>query len=179
MLSCWSTRPSLSLMLRARSPDDAQDSCVYTTMSQSPFRVEVRLRIWAIATGAVRFVVFGQLLLQSIDDLSVVRVGSYVLVFQRISLVIVEFIGSNSWASVPGVAVAAIGDRVIFVLVGCRRREIPFLRTIFQQQQRKTAPIVSPRRLLLEMTTGVIWVTALGVRQSEQVLWSLQTEPIQ
>jgi hypothetical protein len=76
-------------------------------------------------TGSVRFIVGGQILFEEGDDLLGLRICGQVIVLERIDGVVIELLGSVGFTSIPGVAIAAIGEGMVLELIGGQGRDIP------------------------------------------------------
>ena len=75
--------------------------------------------------GSSRFIVGRQIIFESGNDFLGFGIRGQVLVLKRIDGVVIEFLASIVFASIPSVSVATIGKGVILVLVGGQGGDIP------------------------------------------------------
>ena len=96
--------------------------------------------------GSIRFIVGGQILFEEGDDLLGLGICGQVCVLKRIDGRVIELLGSVGFASIPGVAIAAIGEGVVLVLVGGQGRDIPLHGRILEQRGKAAAFVFRIRR---------------------------------
>ena len=96
--------------------------------------------------GGIGFIMGGQILFEEGNDLLGLGIRGQVFVLKRIDGVVIEFLASIVFASIPGVTVATIGKGVVFVLVGGQGRDIPLHRGILEQRGKAAAFVFRIRR---------------------------------
>ncbi len=82
--------------------------------------------------GSRRFIVGRQILFESGNDLLGLGIRGQVFVLKRIDRVVIEFLASVFFASIPSVAITTIGEGVVTELIGSQGRDVPDHRRILQ-----------------------------------------------
>ena len=80
-------------------------------------------------------------LMESHDDLPVAWIACKIGVFERVGIVIVEFLSTIGTPPIPRITISSVSDRVVLALIGCQRRLIPLHRWILKQR-REATPVV-------------------------------------
>ena len=96
--------------------------------------------------GSRRFIVGREILFESGNKLLGLGICGQVFVLKRIDGVVIEFLSTIFFASIPGVTVATIGEGVVLVLIGGQGRDIPLHGRILEQRGKAAAFVFRIRR---------------------------------